>query len=92
MVVLKQELVPAKPDSGCPADTGTHEYGSTCCCDHGCCWNNCRHDNPSARYPNCLKGMNANWQRDNTAGYFIAQISMLQIKTYFKKYIILSYG
>ena len=67
----KQSLIPKKPSSGCPS--GTHSYYGTCCCEDGCCWNNCRSADPN-NHGNCLKGTDAIWVRNSAKGIWVAQI------------------
>ena len=67
----KDSLIPKKPSSGCPS--GTHSYYGTCCCEDGCCWNNCRSADPN-NHGNCLKGTDAIWVRNSAKGIWVAQI------------------
>ena len=59
---------PQDVDGSCPSPT--HKYRNNCCCQHGCCWGNCRKRNPPQ---NCLDGVpNSRWIKDNEKGYYIA--------------------
>ena len=55
-------------DGNCPSPT--HKYGDHCCCENGCCWGNCRKDNPPQ---SCLTGVpGSKWIKDNEKGYYVA--------------------
>ena len=74
---------PSDVGGSCP--TGTYQYTSQgvdhCCCEGGCCWENCRMSNPP---DDCLppgatwmftvdEDSPDNWEHDGKVGYFQAR-------------------
>ena len=73
---IQDNIVNGPSDVGgkCPAPSGSYSHGSTgttsCCCKHGCCWDNCVSEFPPK---DCLKGVpGAEWKYFNYLGGYKA--------------------
>ena len=70
MECVVQTFLVGQKDVGGNCPSPTHKYNDQCCCENGCCWGNCRKDNPPQ---SCLDGVpDSRWIKDNEKGYYVA--------------------